>query len=303
MPPADPSLQRPSRLALTADLQDSVGNFYDCRLTLAPASDPVACPSGFLFSREAIVENLLAQKKAQRRQLAAWEAQQAEAQRKAGELAAVEQEAALLAFDRRNHAGASGALAARLREAVAEEAAALMSDKRTASSAVNIRTNEAQMKAMRAFWVPSAAPEAAALVEKPDGATMCPASGKKLKLRDLVEVRFTPVPGGGPHEYMDPVTRDPLTNASRLVLLKPTGDVVLEETWRACIRPEGRYGGKAVGDADVLELQRGGTGFAEHDKGAVQAEKFFALGAGSGMADRRGQNASASSKFGLRFSN
>ncbi len=39
-------------------------------------------PDGFLFSREAILENLLAQKKANKRKLAAWKAQQAERQRK-----------------------------------------------------------------------------------------------------------------------------------------------------------------------------------------------------------------------------
>jgi nitric oxide synthase-interacting protein len=39
--------------------------------------DPVATPHGIIFSREAILENLLAQKKAIRRKLALWEAQQA----------------------------------------------------------------------------------------------------------------------------------------------------------------------------------------------------------------------------------
>lgn len=42
--------------------------------------------------------------------------------------------------------------------------------------------------------------------------------------------------------------------------------MVLKETWEKCIRPDGHYGGKGVGDDDVLELQRGGTGFAAHDK-------------------------------------
>ncbi len=36
----------------------------------------MATPSGYIFSREAILENLLAQKKANKRKLAAWEAQQ-----------------------------------------------------------------------------------------------------------------------------------------------------------------------------------------------------------------------------------
>lgn len=280
-----------------------MGNYYDCRLTLSPAVDPVCCPSGFVFSREAIIENLLEQKKANKRKLAAWEAQQAEEARKAAGKAAIEQEAALLAFDRQNHAGASKELATKLHEAVSTEAEALMAEKRTATGVVNIRDNEQMMKTMKAFWVPSQTPEAVTRVEKPDGHTLCPASGKKLKLKDLIPITFTPVPGGEPHEFMDPVMRTPLTNASRLVVLKPTGAVMLEETWRRCIRPEGEYEGKRVCDDDVLELQRGGTGFAEHDKEALQAKRYFALGPGSGLADLRGQTSRGGSKFGLAFTN
>lgn len=77
---------------------------------------------------------------------------------------------------------------------------------------------------------------------------------------------------------------------------------MLKETWDKCIKPDGHYGGKPVGDEDVLELQRGGTGFAAHDKD-LQAKKRFLLGPGSGLADRRGQTAGATSKFGLRFNN
>ena len=39
-------------------------------------------PDGFLFSREAILENLLAQKKANKRKLAAWKAEQEERAKK-----------------------------------------------------------------------------------------------------------------------------------------------------------------------------------------------------------------------------
>jgi hypothetical protein len=153
-----------------------------------------------------------------------------------------------------------------------------------------------------AFWVPGKGPEAKALLDKPDMSTLCPASGDKLKLKDLVTVRFTRVPDGGPHEHMDPVTKDVFTNSSRLVVLKPTGDVVLKETWEKCIRPDGHYGGKDVGEGDVLELQRGGTGFAAHDK-ELQAKKRFLLGPGSGLADLRGQHSGPTSRFGLRFNN
>lgn len=90
------------------------------------------------------------------------------------------------------------------------------------------------------------------------------------------------------------------TNASRLVAIRPTGMVVQWETWKNCILPDGQIDGVTVDAEDAIELKGGGTGFAAHDKDAL-AEKYFALGAGSGLADRRGQNASARSKFGLRY--
>ena len=90
--------------------QDAIGNFYDCRLTLQPAvvsravcacgelkgtharfalrhmclprQDPVCTPDGYLYSREAILESLLQQKKSNKRKYAAWEAQQQDEMRK-----------------------------------------------------------------------------------------------------------------------------------------------------------------------------------------------------------------------------
>ena len=86
--------------------QDAIGNFYDCRLTLQPAvvsylpwgaqgsackvplrvsltpQDPVCTPDGYLYSREAILESLLQQKKSNKRKYAAWEAQQQDELRK-----------------------------------------------------------------------------------------------------------------------------------------------------------------------------------------------------------------------------
>lgn len=44
-------------------------------------------PDGYLYSREAILESLLQQKKANRRKLAAWEAQQQDELRKARSIA------------------------------------------------------------------------------------------------------------------------------------------------------------------------------------------------------------------------
>lgn len=42
------------------------------------------------------------------------------------------------------------------------------------------------------------------------------------------------------------------------------------DTWTKLIRPEGQYEGHTLGDDDVLELQRGGTGFAAHNQEELQ---------------------------------
>lgn len=76
---------------------------------------------------------------------------------------------------------------------------------------------------MKAFWVPSKAPDARTVLDKPDSNTFCPASGKKLKLKDLIPVKFTRVPEEESGLHMDPVTKDNFTNSSALILLRPTG--------------------------------------------------------------------------------
>ena len=80
---------------------------------------------------------------------------------------------------------------------------------------------------MKAFWVPSKAPDARQVLAKPDASTYCPASGKKLRLKDLIAVKFTRTPEDDSGIYMDPVTQDTFTNASSLVVLKPTGVLAL----------------------------------------------------------------------------
>lgn len=186
---------------------------------------------------------------------------------------------------------------------MASEAEALLDGRpRAASSAVTIASNAERAAQVRSFWLPSraAGADADAASAPPEQGTRCPASGKPLRLKDLTPVRFTA--GDAPDELIDPLSRDVLTNASRLIVVRPTGDVVTEHTWRTCVLPEGQYQGHRVGPEDAIELQRGGTGFALHDKEA-QAKKHFLLGPGSGLADRRGQHGGPSSKFGLRFGN
>jgi nitric oxide synthase-interacting protein len=78
---------------------------------------------------------------------------------------------------------------------------------------------------------------------------------------------------------------------------------MLKDTYNRVVKPEGSYNGTAIRESDVVNLQRGGTGFAAHDGSAAEAKKFYQLGPGSGRADLRGQHKAARSLGGLVFNN
>ena len=81
---------------------------------------------------------------------------------------------------------------------------------------------------MKAFWLPSKTPEARQSMEKPDLETICPATGRKLALKSLISVKFNRLPPGEEGYAIDPVTKDVFSNASRLVVLKPTGECLMK---------------------------------------------------------------------------
>lgn len=96
---------------------------------------------------------------------------------------------------------------------------------------------------MQSFWQPQDTPDSDIRAEKPSADVLCPISGKKLRMKDLTVVKFTPADEGKDGVYMDPISLDVLRNSSKLVVLKPTGDVVLEKTYTSCIKPDGVYKG------------------------------------------------------------
>jgi nitric oxide synthase-interacting protein len=249
--------------------KDSIKDFDACALCLHPVRDPVVTPEGVLYEREAILEALLAQKKELARRAAAYEAERA-AEARAAEGASREGDAArLAAFHSLNHGG----------DAPAAPAAA-------GGAALN------------AFWLPCKTPEAAAKAEKPGSDTLCPATGKRLRLKDLAPVRFTRTPGveeGSPGRFMCPLCREAFTNVSRVVVLRPTGTAMGEDCYRRFVEPDGAFEGTKVRPKNVVRLQRGGTGFTATSE--VQASVYTLLGVGSGLADNRGQHAAGRSRF------
>lgn len=96
---------------------------------------------------------------------------------------------------------------------------------------------------LQSFWQPQDTPDSDVRADKPSADVLCPISGKKLRIKDLTPVKLTSADEDIDGEYMDPISLDVLRNSSKLVVLKPTGDVVMEKTYKTCIKPDGSYKG------------------------------------------------------------
>lgn len=72
---------------------------------------------------------------------------------------------------------------------------------------------------------------------------LCPVTSKKLRMKDLTPIKFTPASDDVPNSFKDPLSNDALSNSNKLVAIKATGDVMLEKTYKTCIKPDGIYKG------------------------------------------------------------
>lgn len=129
--------------------KESQGNYYDCCLTLQPAVDPVCTPHGFLFSREAILENLLHQRKTNKRKLAAWEKEQEKEEKEAQDAAQLEVDAELLAFDQQNSLGLTKQRALEEQEKFKESFQREKQETKAVKSVMNIEQNKDQIKEIK----------------------------------------------------------------------------------------------------------------------------------------------------------
>lgn len=86
-------------------------------------------------------------------------------------------------------------------------------------------------KSLPSFWIPAKTPQAKpAALNKPDKTIYCPISGKPLKLKDLIPVKFTEVKDPDDKKslilkqarYMCPITHDVLSNSVPCAVIKTT---------------------------------------------------------------------------------
>uniref|UniRef100_A0A7I4YAI1 Nitric oxide synthase-interacting protein homolog n=1 Tax=Haemonchus contortus TaxID=6289 RepID=A0A7I4YAI1_HAECO len=267
---------------------DSIKEFDCCSLTLQPCKNPVITPGGYLFDREAILEYILAQKKEIAKRTKEWEKQNAlneEEQKKAQKS---DHDAAIRKFAEVEGTPAHPGYRSSTDEAP-EGNPILNSLKRPGSAitvqppqkvkALGIEGDISNMKGERSkqlpsFWIPELNPTAnASKLEKPSQKVLCPLSGKPLKMKDLMEVKFTLMPPDDDEKksiiaakvrYMCAVTHDALTNTTRCAYLKKSKSVVTWDVVEKLIRKDwlDPVNGEKMTEDDIIELQRGGTGYA-----------------------------------------
>ncbi|KZC05000.1 PREDICTED: nitric oxide synthase-interacting protein homolog isoform X1 [Dufourea novaeangliae] len=253
--------------------KDSVKNFDCCSLTLQPCRNPVITKDGYLFDKEAILEYYLTKKKEYVRKLKEYEKQKQQEEEQSHEKTANEELQKL-----QNFLKAEKNIVSRSKNKADE----------LASSVSNMCNGKDKM--LPSFWIPSKTPEAKDIIlHKPDKTIYCPISGRPLRIKDLIPVKFTEVKDPDDKKslivkearYMCPITHDILSNSVPCAVIRTTGDVVTMECVEKIIKRDwiNPLDGIKLSTADIILLQRGGTGYAavneqlegKHERPVLQA--------------------------------
>ncbi|ELR11654.1 nitric oxide synthase interacting family protein [Acanthamoeba castellanii str. Neff] len=247
--------------------RDSLPNFDWCNLTLATAVQPVVTPVGYVYSKEAIYENFLQQKKEIERKKQLWEEQQ---KRLLNDAQKKEDDAKLAEVEK--FIKSENAVALPLPEKERKR-----QTDRTEEEELKARVRE-HAKNLRAYWVPGKAPSAEeSLLPKPSSKTHDPMSNDPVRLKDLLPIEFTPVQNVNVREadkigrWMCPVCFTILSNRVKLTALRTSGKVMCHGCYEKFVVPEMKdpITGKRVRDKDVIHLKSPGTGFSAGSESAT----------------------------------
>lgn len=240
--------------------KDSVKDFDCCCLSLQPCRDPVITPEGYLFDKEAILQYIISKKNEISRKTKEYEKQKRKEETELAELADAERRSQVSKFV----SGEKNIVSTPMNSWGAASSSSV--------SSVSNMTN-GRDKDLPSFWIPSKTPDAKKKqYEKPAKTVLCPMTEKPLKLKDLIDVKFTLVKDPDDKQslivkrnrYMCAVTHDILGNSVPCVVLKNSGDVVTKECFEKLIKKDwiNPINGEKLKPSDVIEMQRGGTGYA-----------------------------------------
>lgn len=258
--------------------KDSIKDFDCCSLTLQPCRDPVITPDGFLFDKEAILEYIITKKNEYSRKLKEYEKQKKKEETELAEIAAAEKHSKLNSFIKTE------------KNIVSTPVTAFKSDTKDNDKPSVSNMTEGRDKHLPSFWIPSKTPEAKEMtLKKPDKTIYCPISGKPLRVKDLINVKFKEVNDPDDKKplvvkkcrYMCAVTHDVLSNSVPCAVIRTTGDVVTMECVEKIIKKDWLHPltNEKLTEKDIIPMQRGGTGYSitndklqgKHERPVLQA--------------------------------
>lgn len=263
--------------------KDSVKDFDCCCLTLQPCQNPVVTPDGVLYDKAAILEYVLAKREEYTRKTKEYERQKRQHEREEADEAAGAKRARLDAFMQKEKDIVNGKDGELSTQSVPLKVAQRESQPSTSNSVSNM--SEGREKDLPSFWIPSKTPHAKkTILSKPDKTVCCPISGNPLKIKELIEVKFTEVNDpddkksliAKTNRFMCAVTHDILSNSVPSCVLKTTGHVVTQECVDRIIKKDWLHPltGDTLIESHIIPLQRGGTGFSSvNDKLQAKEER------------------------------
>eukprot|EP00088_Acartia_fossae_P019535 TRINITY_DN21418_c0_g1_i3.p1 TRINITY_DN21418_c0_g1~~TRINITY_DN21418_c0_g1_i3.p1 ORF type:complete len:312 (-),score=113.37 TRINITY_DN21418_c0_g1_i3:77-949(-) len=240
--------------------KDAVKGFDCCSLTLQPTSRPVITPQGFIFDKEAILSFILEKKKEYEKKMKEYEKQKDSELEEMKDLAAAEKEEMKHKFEQTE----KSIVTKRLDKSKDNELGV--------SNMAGDRKRD-----LPSFWLPSCGPQAKkSKVEKPDKTVYCPMSRQPLKVKDLVDVKWTVARDpddkksliARDERYQCAVTGDVLNNSTHCAVLRPTGHVVTKDCVEKIIKKDWRHPltGQTLKEKDIIYIERGATGFSSANK-------------------------------------
>jgi len=240
--------------------KDAIKAFDCCSLTLQPTKRPVISPQGYIFDKEAIFSFILEKKKTYEKQMKEFERQKQEEIKEFRDKAAQEEEEARERFEETE----KNIVTKRVSSASGSDAG-------SAAGVSNMSGN--RKRELPSFWLPSMCPDAKkSKLVKPDKTVYCPMSGKPLKVKDLIDVKWTEVKDpdnkksmiSRDERYQCAVTGDTLYNSTPCAVLRTSGHVVTLECVEKIIKKDWTHPltGHSLTEKDIIKIVRGATGFS-----------------------------------------
>ncbi|TDH71421.1 hypothetical protein CCR75_007919 [Bremia lactucae] len=237
--------------------RDSQLSFGACCLCLASTQsrNPLVSPGGFVYCKECIYANLLAQKRSIQDNLAEYE-------RYVDTQAQKAQETKLDAERRTFSKALDAANGTKTGIVDTDPTQQLMTQKLTEK--VDRATDDEKRQAMKrtSFWIPDCTPSEEAKVLKPDTKTRDPMSTDVLKLKHLMPIKLEWDIRSNENNVtvLCAVTKKGISH-HQAVLLRPSGQVILESCLKDMVLPTMTcpVTGLKLRRKDIVRLQAGGS--------------------------------------------